>query len=78
MPTVPIIGPYRFFFYSADGDEPAHVHVERDSCEAKYWLNPVKLQSNRGFRRNELTKIYRLILKHQTLLLYHWHEYFGQ
>lgn len=29
MPTVLRVGPYRFFFYSGDGDEPRHVHVER-------------------------------------------------
>lgn len=22
-------GPYRFFFYASDGNEPHHVHVER-------------------------------------------------
>jgi hypothetical protein len=30
MPTILRIGPYRFF-YSADCDEPAHIHVERDT-----------------------------------------------
>jgi hypothetical protein len=29
MPTVLRIGPYRFFFYAGDRDEPPHVHVER-------------------------------------------------
>lgn len=31
VPTVDREGPYRFFFYSADRDEPPHVHVERDA-----------------------------------------------
>jgi len=30
MPTVLQIGPYRFFFYAGDRDEPPHVHVERE------------------------------------------------
>jgi len=30
LPTVLRKVPYRFFFYSADRDEPAHGHVERD------------------------------------------------
>ncbi len=30
MPTIPMPGPYRFFFYSGDRDEPPHVHVERE------------------------------------------------
>ena len=31
MPIVLKEGPYRFFFYSADRDEPKHIHVTRDS-----------------------------------------------
>lgn len=30
MPTVLRVGPYRFFFYAGDRNEPQHIHVERD------------------------------------------------
>ncbi|MGH8747327.1 MAG: DUF4160 domain-containing protein, partial [Burkholderiales bacterium] len=30
MPTALRKGPYRFFFYAGDRNEPVHVHVERD------------------------------------------------
>ena len=30
MPTILREGPYRFFFYASDREEPLHVHVERD------------------------------------------------
>lgn len=43
MPTVLRIGPSRFFFYAGDGNEPPHVHVERDDGEAKFWLEPIRL-----------------------------------
>ena len=33
----------RFIFYSADRDEPPHVHVEREESEAKFWIDPVRL-----------------------------------
>jgi len=36
MPTVLRLGPYRFFFYAGDADEPPHVHVERDRNTAKF------------------------------------------
>jgi len=36
MPTALRIGPYRFFFYAGDRDEPPHVHVEREQCIAKF------------------------------------------
>jgi hypothetical protein len=34
MPTVLRVGPYRFFFFSGDRDEPPHIHVERDENHA--------------------------------------------
>ena len=61
MPTVLRSGPYRFFFYAGDRHEPAHVHIERDASKAKFWLEPISLQSSTGFSRAELNTIYRLI-----------------
>lgn len=56
MPTILREGPYRFFFYSGDRDEPAHVHIERDDRIAKIWLQPLRLQSSGGFNRVEISK----------------------
>ena len=78
MPTILRVGPYRFFFYSGDGDEPPHVHVERDSSVAKFWLRPVRLQNSGGFRRQELRDIQRLVDEHQMGLLESWNEYFNR
>ena len=54
MPTVLVIGPYRFHFYSRENAEPPHIHVLRDKSEAKFWLQPVTLAVNRGFHPAEL------------------------
>ena len=43
MPTVLRSGPYRFYFYSHEPNEPPHVHVDRDDLSAKFWLQPVGL-----------------------------------
>jgi len=77
MPTVLRSGPYRGFFYAGDRHEPPHVHVERDRSNAKYWLEPVTLESSSGFSRSELMDIYRLISEHRVVLLQKWHDYFG-
>jgi hypothetical protein len=45
MPTVMRIGPFRFFFYSNENDEPRHVHIRAAENEAKYWLEPIELSS---------------------------------
>jgi hypothetical protein len=77
MPTVLRVGPYRFFFYAGDGGEPPHVHVERDDCEAKFWLDPVRLERSSGFRRNEVNRLRELIEEHREQLLEGWNEFFG-
>jgi hypothetical protein len=78
MPTVLRIGPYRFFFYAGDRDEPPHVHAERERNTAKFWLRPVRLQRSEGFGKVEVNRIVRLVEENQDDLLRSWHEYFGR
>jgi hypothetical protein len=77
MPTVLRVGPDRFFFYSGDGSEAPHVHVERDASVAKFWLDPVRLARSGGFGRAELRDIARLVNERATELLESWNGYFG-
>jgi hypothetical protein len=77
MPTVFSSGPYRFFFYSGDRDEPIHVHVEREDMIAKYWLDPIRLQISGGFSRIELRRIQSIIEKNYQTLVEAWNDYFG-
>ena len=76
MPTVLRVGPYRFFFFAADGEEPPHIHVERDSSVAKFWLAPPRLQNNRGFGRKDLGRIAKVIEENQELLMSRWEDFF--
>ena len=77
MPTALREGPYRFFFYAGDRDEPAHVHIEREDDVAKFWLDPVRLHNSGGFSRSELNRIEKLVLAHHEALLRSWNDYFG-
>lgn len=77
MPTVLRSGPYRFFFFAGDRDEPAHVHVERDDRTAKFWLDPVRLQGSGGFSRIELVRIEKLVGNRRVELMEAWNDYFG-
>lgn len=77
MPTIFRTGPYRFFFYSGDRDEPSHIHVERDRCEAKFWLDPIRLARSYGFSANEINNIEKLIVEHCELFLENWNEFFN-
>lgn len=77
MPTVLRAGRFRFFFFSNEGDEPPHIHVKAAEHEAKFWLDPVSLVANYGFRSRDLNEIERLIRQHQAELLEAWHEHLG-
>lgn len=77
MPTLLRFGPYRFFCYAGDRDEPPHIHVERDNGEAKFWLSPIRLQSNKGFASVEVNRIQKLVEQNQQQLLEAWHGFFN-
>jgi hypothetical protein len=77
MPTVLRIGPYRFYFWSHESNEPPHIHVDRDDRSAKYWLQPVSLARNFGFKVHELRRIEVIVNEHEWEFLEAWHEHFG-
>lgn len=77
MPTILRIRGYRFFFFSNERSEPSHIHVEQAERYAKFWVEPISLAGNVGFRSSELTELRALVEAHQTLFLEKWNEFFG-
>ncbi|MEG3155981.1 DUF4160 domain-containing protein [Sphingomonas sp. RB1R13] len=77
MPTVMRIGPFRFYFYSHEPNEPPHVHVDRGEATIKIWLEPVEVAKSRGFRAHEIRGIVEMIDEHRKRLSEAWHEYFS-
>jgi hypothetical protein len=77
MPTVLRVGRYRFFFFSNEGDEPPHIHVKAAEDEAKFWLTPISLAANYGFRASELGEIEGIVIQHLEILLGAWNEHFA-
>jgi hypothetical protein len=77
MPTLPTWKGYRFFFYSADGSEPAHVHVFKDGEEAKVWLGDLTVAVNLGYAARDLNEIVRKTKEERDTFLEAWHDYFG-
>lgn len=75
MPTALLKDPYRFFFYAGDRDEPPHIHIERDACKVKFWLDPVLYDRSIGFSRTEINRIFGLVQENRELLLRSWDEY---
>ena len=76
MPALLRVRGYRFFFFSNEGDEPPHVHVQDGRNLAKFWLEPIELVRSTGFAAHELTRIRTLVAEYRGTLLEAWNEFF--
>ncbi|WP_423148512.1 DUF4160 domain-containing protein [Rubrolithibacter danxiaensis] len=78
MPTICYIEGFRFFFFSNEGYEPHHIHIEKENFVCKFWLTDVSLASNFGFRAVDLNKLSKLVMENRNLFLTKWNEYFNR
>jgi len=76
VPTILRLFGFRFFFYSNEGNEPPHVHVEKGDATGKYWINPIAEEYMDGFTKTEKKHVQKIILDHQEQFLTDWHEHF--
>ena len=77
-PTVMKIGPFRFYFYSNEGLEPPHIHVQDGKKSAKFWLESGELAYSVNFSAHELNKIKVLIKENKDTFMEAWHEFIKQ
>jgi Domain of unknown function (DUF4160) len=77
VPTVLREKGYRFHFYMADRYEPPHIHIAKDDAEAKFWIDPLELADNEGFRPHDLAQIKKIILEHIDEFILSWYNEFG-
>ncbi|MGH8549073.1 MAG: DUF4160 domain-containing protein [Methylococcales bacterium] len=50
--------------------------MEREDKVAKFWLDPVRLQSSGGYLRNEIIRIQKVVSDYQLQLREAWNAYF--
>ena len=60
-----------------EGREPPHIHVAHAGRYAKFWLDPVTLADNRGFRGHELTELRQIVTDNRDFIHESWHDYFS-
>ena len=70
-------GPYRFFVWSHEPTEPAHIHVESGDGHAKFWLDPVRLAEAEGYNLREVARIRRIVEANRPELRERWRDFFG-
>jgi len=79
MPTVLRIDGYRFFFYSNENNEPAHIRVEKGDAEGKIWLEPsISAAYFEGFNSREQNEIMQITRDNFSVFIKKWYEYFGK
>lgn len=77
MPVVLRIKGFRFFFYSDEGFEPMHIHIEKAEKRGKIWLEPEYREDYLyGFTVGEVKDIRKIIDENIETLKSAWYEYF--
>ncbi|MBW8813677.1 MAG: DUF4160 domain-containing protein [Caulobacterales bacterium] len=77
MPTLLRWNGYRFYFFSNEGNEPAHVHVDKAGSTAKFWLADGLLARNIGFSNREIAELSDKVREQRDTFLEAWRGYFG-
>jgi Domain of unknown function (DUF4160) len=78
VPTVLRWNGYRFYFFSNEGSEPPHVHVDKAGATAKFWLVDVTVARNIGFGSREIAELSAKVREQQESFLEAWRGYFGR
>jgi len=78
MPTILRIDGFRFFFYSNEGNEPPHVHVEKGDGWGKYWIDPVSKNYMYNFTPKEEKRVDQIVRDEQDNFKNKWNEFFGK
>ena len=76
-PTVFRAKGFRFFFFSRE-ETRIHVHVHKQSGEAKFWIDPeITLAQNFGLSEKELRQAEQLIRENFNGIKDAWFKHFG-
>jgi hypothetical protein len=78
MPTVLTVDGYRFFFFSNEGDEQPHIHVEHGDGLAKFWLHPIRLAGSKRMKTQEVRRARELAEENEPALWEAWHAFHGE
>jgi hypothetical protein len=78
VPTVFTDHGFRYFFFSNEGQEPPHIHVEKGGATGKFWLNPISMAHSAGFTRTDLRRIRLVTERNERRFLEAWNAFFSQ
>lgn len=67
MPNILRWNGYRFFLFSNEDSEPPHIHIAKNGCNAKFWLNDCTLAYNDYFKYSEIGKLQAVVSKNRIM-----------
>ena len=81
MPTVLYIKGWRFFFYSNEGNEPIHIHIQKGEKERKYWLDidnySVEEAYTYNMNKKDIREVKKILLQNLDEIAEPWNQFFG-
>jgi len=78
MPTILIVGKYRFFFNSRE-EVRMHVHVNTSDGTAKFWIEPIiSLADYYNLSQKELKEIHKIVEVNEDEFINAWKRHFNQ
>ena len=77
MPTILRKLGFRFFFNSNEGNEPPHIHIEKEKGNGKYWLDPLEKDYIKNFTKQEERKADEIVEEEQENFKKKCYEFFG-
>jgi hypothetical protein len=78
MPTILIVGKYRFFFNSRE-ETRIHIHIATGNGTAKFWLEPlISLADFYQLSSKELREIQQIVEENIDGFTAAWHKHFDQ
>ena len=75
MPTILRWNGYRFYFFSNEGHEPPHVHIDKAGRSCKFWLGPARLANNWGYSDHEIGVIRAKVSECEAAFMEAWNEH---
>lgn len=82
MPTILFINGWRFFFYSNEGNEPIHIHVQKAELEAKFWIRIDAREIDEAFSYNlspaDKREVKKLIYLNLDYIIEKWNSIHGK
>nr|VFJ87138.1 MAG: protein of unknown function (DUF4160) [Candidatus Kentron sp. H]VFJ88775.1 MAG: protein of unknown function (DUF4160) [Candidatus Kentron sp. H]VFJ95030.1 MAG: protein of unknown function (DUF4160) [Candidatus Kentron sp. H] len=76
MPTILMLSGWRIFFYANEGNEPIHVHCQKNDMECKYWIDvdgfDIQEAYSYGLSPGDKRQARKIIFEHFDRIVKQW------